>query len=152
MTARPEDPTGKQQGAKPGGISLREVIDLLVPVYGRPVPQVSHDPLAELVLTVLSQNTADTNSGRAFLQLMRRYPSWDAIAAAPVEEVVAAIQTGGLAQQKAPRIQAILRAVAQRAPVASTTMSAPYSRMSSADSSVPRIVSTFFSFCSWILR
>ena len=116
MTARPEDPTGKQQGAKPGGISLREVIDLLVPVYGRPVPQVSHDPLAELVLTVLSQNTADTNSGRAFLQLMRRYPSWDAIAAAPVEEVVAAIQTGGLAQQKAPRIQAILRAVAQRAP------------------------------------
>ncbi|MBE0610409.1 MAG: endonuclease III, partial [Dehalococcoidia bacterium] len=73
-------------------------------------------PLAELILTVLSQNTADTNSGRAFVQLMRRYPSWDAIAAAPTEELVATIQSGGLAQQKAPRIQAIFRAVAERSP------------------------------------
>jgi len=88
-----------------------EVIELLTPVYGRPVAQPSHDPLSELILTVLSQNTADTNSGRAFIQLMRRYPSWDAIAAAPLDEVVATIQNGGLAQQKAPRIQAILRAV-----------------------------------------
>jgi endonuclease-3 len=80
------------------------------------VPQPSHDPLSELILTVLSQNTADTNSGRAFVAMMRRYPSWDAIAAAPPEELVATIQFGGLAQQKAPRIQAILRAVAERSP------------------------------------
>lgn len=93
-----------------------EIIDLLVPVYGRPVPQPSRDPLSELILTVLSQNTADTNSGRAFVQMMRRYPSWAAIAAAPLEELVATIQNGGLAQQKAPRIQAILRAVAERSP------------------------------------
>ena len=93
-----------------------EIIDLLVPVYGRPVPQPSRDPLSELILTVLSQNTADTNSGRAFVQMMRRYPSWAAIAAAPLDELVATIQNGGLAQQKAPRIQAILRAVAERSP------------------------------------
>ena len=93
-----------------------EIIGLLVPVYGRPVPQPSRDPLSELILTVLSQNTADTNSGRAFVQMMRRYPSWAAIAAAPLEELVATIQNGGLAQQKAPRIQAILRAVAERSP------------------------------------
>jgi endonuclease-3 len=91
------------------------VIERLVPVYGRPVPQPSHDPLSELILTVLSQNTADTNSGRAFVQMMRRYPSWEAIAAAPADELVATIQGGGLAQQKAPRIQAILRAVHERA-------------------------------------
>jgi endonuclease-3 len=93
-----------------------EIMDLLVPVYGRPVPQPSHDPLSELILTVLSQNTADTNSGRAFVQMMRRYPSWKAVAEAPPDELVATIQNGGLAQQKAPRIQAILRAVEERSP------------------------------------
>lgn len=96
--------------------SPREVMDLLAPVYGMPHHMPSHDPLAELILTVLSQNTADTNSGRAFVQLMRRYPSWDAIADAPLEELVATIQAGGLAQQKSPRIQAILRAVRERSP------------------------------------
>jgi endonuclease-3 len=93
-----------------------EIIGLLTPVYGRPVAQPSYDPLAELILTVLSQNTADTNSGRAFVQMMRRYQSWDAIRDAPPEELIATIQNGGLAQQKAPRIQAILRAVAERSP------------------------------------
>lgn len=93
-----------------------QVIALLSPVYGTPVAQPSHDPLSELILTVLSQNTADTNSGRAFVQMMRSYPSWRAIAEAPPEELVATIQLGGLAQQKAPRIQAILRAVEERSP------------------------------------
>ncbi len=92
------------------------IMEALEPVYGRPRPTPSHDPLSELILTVLSQNTADTNSGRAFVQLMRRYPSWEAIANAPVDELVATIQSGGLAQQKAPRIQAILRAVSERSP------------------------------------
>lgn len=93
-----------------------EIIELLSPVYGRPVPQVSNDPLAELVLTVLSQNTADTNSGRAFIQIFHRYLSWDEVADAPLEELIETIQCGGLARQKAPRIQAILRAVRERSP------------------------------------
>ena len=93
-----------------------EVISRLADVYGMPVHTPSGAPVAELVLTVLSQNTADTNSGRAFTQLMRRYPSWEAIAAAPMDEVIATIQPGGLAPQKAPRIQAILRAVGERSP------------------------------------
>ena len=86
----------------------------LAQLYGQPVHTPHGDPLAELILTVLSQNTADTNSGRAFVQLMRRYPSWEAIAEADPEELVATIKNGGLAQQKAPRIQAILRAVHER--------------------------------------
>ncbi|MBI2764398.1 MAG: endonuclease III [Chloroflexi bacterium] len=88
----------------------------LAALYGTPVHTPSGAPIAELVLTVLSQNTADTNSGRAFVQLLRKYPSWAAIAAAPPEELIATIQGGGLAQQKGPRIQAILRAVAERSP------------------------------------
>lgn len=97
-------------------LTPKAIMEALEPLYGRPRPTPSHDPLAELILTVLSQNTADTNSGRAFVQLMRRYPSWDAVATAPLDELVATIQSGGLAPQKAPRIQAILRAVAERSP------------------------------------
>jgi endonuclease-3 len=88
----------------------------LAPLYGEPHHIPHGDAVAELVLTILSQNTADTNSGRAFAQLMRTYPSWSAIAGAPAEDVVATIRGGGLAQQKAPRIQAILRTVRDRSP------------------------------------
>lgn len=95
-------------------LSPAEIMRRLAVVYGEPHHVPSGDPVAELILTVLSQNTADTNSGRAFIQLMRRYPTWHAIAAAPSEEVVATIQHGGLAQQKAPRIQAILRTIEER--------------------------------------
>ena len=84
--------------------------------YGVPEPHPHGDALSELVLTVLSQNTSDTNSGRAFVQLLRRFPSWEALAAAPVDEIVETIQVGGLAQQKAPRIKKILAAVEERAP------------------------------------
>ena len=95
-------------------LSPSEAMAGLTPLYGTPHHVPSHDALSELILTVLSQNTADTNSGRAFVQLMRRYDSWDAIADAPLDEVIATIQNGGLAPQKAPRIQAILRAVKER--------------------------------------
>jgi endonuclease-3 len=97
-------------------LTPQTIIARLAPIYGMPVLQPSGDPVAELVLTILSQNTSDTNSGRAFIQLMRRFPSWQAIAECPVEEIQTAIQPGGLARQKAPRIQAALRAVAERSP------------------------------------
>lgn len=91
-----------------------EIMERLAALYGEPESRPHGDPVAELVLTVLSQNTADTNSGRAFTQLMRAYPSWDAIADAPLEEVIRVIQPGGLAPQKAPRIKAILQTVRER--------------------------------------
>lgn len=97
-------------------LSPAAIMERLAALYGTPVHIPNGDPLAELVLTVLSQNTADTNSGRAFVQLLRRFPSWRAIADAPVDEIVAAIQVGGLAQQKAPRIRSILAAVFERSP------------------------------------
>lgn len=97
-------------------LSPRAAMEKLAPLYGWP-EQLSHgDPVAELVLTILSQNTSDTNSGRAFTHLMRRFPSWQAIAFAPPEEVVGAISPGGLAEQKAPRIQGALRAIGARSP------------------------------------
>ena len=86
----------------------------LAPVYGWPRHTPSGDPLSELILTVLSQNTADTNSGRAFNAMLRRYASWKAVAQAPGDELIDTIRLGGLAPQKGPRIQAILRAVLER--------------------------------------
>ena len=91
-----------------------EIMRALGELYGEPESRPHGDPVAELILTVLSQNTADTNSGRAFVQLMRSFDSWDAVADAPVDEIIRIIQPGGLAPQKGPRIKAILQAVRER--------------------------------------
>ncbi len=67
------------------------------------------DPLDSLVLTVLSQNTTDANSGRAFEQLRYRFPTWEQVVAARTSQVAAAIRSGGLADIKSGRIRQILR-------------------------------------------
>lgn len=72
------------------------------------------DPLEELVFTVLSQNTSDANSLRAYTSLRRRYPTWEELARARVSDVADAIRPGGLANVKAPRILAILREIRAR--------------------------------------
>jgi endonuclease-3 len=66
------------------------------------------DPLSEVVLTILSQNTADVNSFRAFTALRERYRSWEEVLAAPTDELIEVIRPGGLAPTKAPRIQHVL--------------------------------------------
>jgi endonuclease-3 len=71
------------------------------------------DAVSELVLTILSQNTADTNSFRAFTALRQYYPSWHAVLAAPTDELTDVIRPGGLAPTKAPRIQHVLAEVAE---------------------------------------
>jgi endonuclease-3 len=93
---------------------IPEIIARLQEAYGIPEWHPYHEPIAELVLTILSQNTSDANSGRAFVRLLERFPTWDAIADAPLGEVIDAIQPGGLAPTKAPRIQAALRDIRER--------------------------------------
>jgi endonuclease III len=97
-------------------ITPNELMPKLEQLYGRPRLRAHRDPLGELILTILSQNTADTNSGRAFNAMMRKYGSWQEIADASPEELIETIRFGGLAQQKAPRIQAVLQAVRERSP------------------------------------
>jgi endonuclease-3 len=65
-------------------------------------------------MTVLSQHTSDVNTARAFASLKARFAGWEEVAGAPAAEVADAIRSGGLADQKAPRIQAILRELTQR--------------------------------------
>jgi endonuclease-3 len=105
-------------------------------MHGRPTWQRRLDPTSELILTILTQNSADVNAEHAFESLRAAFPSsgpperhapgggwggvglseapapdWMAVEAAPVEEVVEAIRPGGLAVTKAPRIQATLRTI-----------------------------------------
>lgn len=69
------------------------------------------DAVSELVLTILSQNTSDTNSFRAFTALEERYPTWDDVLAAPTDELEDVIRPGGLAPTKSKRIQHVLAEV-----------------------------------------
>jgi endonuclease III len=68
-------------------------------------------PIAELVLTVLSQSTNDRNRDVAYLRLRERFPLWEQVRDAPLEEVEEAIRPGGISKVKSARIQAILRAI-----------------------------------------
>ena len=91
----------------------KSVNQRLMAVYGQPVWRVHLPPLDELVSTILSQNTNDTNRDRAFDSLRQRFPTWEAVRDATEEEVIAAIRPAGLANQKGPRIQAVLRAISE---------------------------------------
>ena len=90
-----------------------KVYAALLKEYGQPVWRVKLPALDELVSTILSQNTNDINRDRAFEALRAHFPNWEAVRDAPAAEVVAAIRPAGLANQKGPRIQAVLRAITQ---------------------------------------
>ncbi len=90
------------------GPPVDEILRDLETAYGKRTWQPAYEPLAELILTILSQHTSDINSERAFQDLRRRYPTWEAVRQAPVADVGDAIRSGGLAARKAPRIQAAL--------------------------------------------
>ncbi|MEA2639198.1 MAG: endonuclease [Chloroflexota bacterium] len=87
----------------------------LTDYYGLPEPRPIQAPLDELIQVVLSQNTADINSDRAFARLMEQFGGdWERVRVAPTAEVADAIRIGGLADVKAPRIQSILNEIQKR--------------------------------------
>ncbi len=90
-----------------------EVHRRLLDLYGEPSWRTPQPVLDELISTILSQNTNDTNRDRAFNQLKTRFNTWEEVRNASPAEVIAAIRSAGLANQKGPRIQNILRAITQ---------------------------------------
>ena len=94
--------------------SAAEIVERLEAEAPLPPWRPHGDPMGELVLTLLSQNTSDSNSGRAFQQLIATFADWDEVIAAPVGAVEGAIRIGGLAKTKAPRLQALLRELRER--------------------------------------
>ena len=96
-------------------LNIPEIIKLLAREYGNPSWSQHRDPLSELIMTILSQNTSDHNSRRAFDHLLARFGDWQTVAEASAEDIAQAIKPGGLAQVKAPRIKDILQQItAQR--------------------------------------
>jgi endonuclease III len=93
---------------------VRAILNRLRKRFGELEPPRRVDPLDELILTVLSQHTSDLNAERAFDALHAAFPIWDDLVRAPAPAVADVIRSGGLANTKAPRIQAILRAVHER--------------------------------------
>lgn len=87
------------------------LVDELRAFLGTPRRLVSDDPLEELVATILSQNTTDANSNRAFEALRERFPTWREVRDASREELLATIRIAGLAETKAETIQTFLRAL-----------------------------------------
>jgi endonuclease-3 len=111
-------------------------LDGLAEIYGRPTWERRLDPTSELILTILTQNSADINAEVAFEALRQAYPgtgpaeahnpgagwggvglpegvapNWAAVEFAPLAELTDVIRPGGLANQKAPRLQATLRRI-----------------------------------------
>ena len=115
---------------------LEDTLDALGELYGPQIWRRRLDPTSELILTILTQNSADINAEKAFVALRAAYPSgladevhepgagwggaglppgappdWAAVEGAPIAELIDVIRPGGLGPQKAPRIQATLRKI-----------------------------------------
>ena len=103
----------RQDLVRPSKRRVRAIRDRLRELYGAPRNDPHRHPIAELVRTVLSQNTNDRNRDVAYDRLRQRFPTWEEVRDAPPEDVIEAIRPGGLSQQKGPRIQAILGSVTE---------------------------------------
>lgn len=90
---------------------LPVIVRLLDQEYFRPRWAPRFEPVEELVYTILSQNTSDSNSERALQQLKERFPTWEEVAAAPPAAVADAIRHGGLAETKSRFITETLGAL-----------------------------------------
>jgi len=85
----------------------------LIEHYGEPIWRNPLPAIDELVSTILSQNTNDNNRDRAFDSLRKCYPTWELVRDADTDHVIEAIRVAGLANQKGPRIQNVLRKITE---------------------------------------
>ena len=90
---------------------IKILANLLEKEYGKKMLKPSFDPLSQLIRTILSQNTSDHNSHRAFRNLKYNFKSWVELKDAPLKRIVQSIKTGGLEKIKAERIKKILNRI-----------------------------------------
>lgn len=88
-----------------------EINRLLAQQHGTRNWHQHHDPLSELIAVILSQNTSDANSSRAFNSLVNSFGNWEEVANANVQDVELSIRSGGLSRIKASRIKEILKTI-----------------------------------------
>ncbi len=104
---------------------VRAIRDRLRLVYGIPSAIPHGDPVAELILTVLSQSTNDRNRDIAYLSLRQQFATWQEVRDAPVCEVELAIRRGGISKVKSARTKAILARLTESSANAAATAGAP---------------------------
>lgn len=90
-----------------------KIHEKLIEVFGEPVWRTPLPAIDELVSTILSQNTNDINRDRGFNALRAKFPTWEQVRDAEPKEVIEAIRPAGLANQKGPRIQQVLRSITE---------------------------------------
>ena len=90
-----------------------KVHNKLIKFYGEPLWRNPLPPIDELVSTILSQNTNDVNRDRAFDSLRAKFPTWEGVRDAETDEVIEAVRVAGLANQKGPRMQQVLRDITE---------------------------------------
>ena len=90
-----------------------KIHEQLLEFYGEPIWRNPLPAIDELVSTILSQNTNDINRDRAFTALRAKFATWEEVRDAPTNEVVDTIRPAGLANQKGPRIQQVLRSITE---------------------------------------
>jgi len=88
-----------------------QIHETLLKVFGEPIWRNTFTAIDELVSTILSQNTNDVNRDRAFEALRAKFPTWESVRDAKEKDVIEAIKPAGLANQKGPRIQQVLKAI-----------------------------------------
>lgn len=88
-----------------------KIHETLLNAFGEPIWRNPLPAIDELVSTILSQNTNDVNRDRAFDALRAKFPTWESVRDAKEKEVIDAIRPAGLANQKGPRIQQVLKAI-----------------------------------------
>ena len=101
------------RGSRSGNSTLAAVVRRLERQYGSPHFE-REDPLESLIGTILSQNTSDVNSGRAYDAMVRAFPTWADVMNAKVRDLEKVLRPGGLAKTKGRRIQKILRSISVR--------------------------------------
>ncbi|MHA1694114.1 MAG: endonuclease III domain-containing protein [Candidatus Helarchaeota archaeon] len=93
---------------------INEIILILQDLYGKKNWKPDISPLDILIKTILSQNTSDLNSFRAFDNLKLKFPEWDAVLNSSLENIEDAIRIGGLAKIKSKRIKEILKIIKEK--------------------------------------
>jgi endonuclease-3 len=111
---RTDTPRRPRPGRSPSPATVREIYRRLAREFGPLDPPRRLDPLEELIITVLSQNTSDVNRDRAYAAMRARFPTWEALAQANPTDLATSIRPGGLANIKAPRLLAILEEIRER--------------------------------------
>jgi endonuclease-3 len=94
-------------------IKAVKIHETLLNVFGEPIWRNPLPAIDELVSTILSQNTNDINRDRGFNALRAKFPTWEQVRDAEANEVIDAIRPAGLANQKGPRMQQVLKAITE---------------------------------------